>query len=72
MTLEIMKQAYNDGKKNTRIQYASSDLMNQILAQLQTDLGWQMMDYIQTQSGKQPKLWSEYQSASCVVSVYWE
>lgn len=72
MTLEIMKQAYNDGKKNTRIQYASSDLMNQILAQLQTDLGWQMMDYIQTQSGKQPKLWSEYQSASCVVSIYWE
>ena len=72
MTLEIMKQAYNDGKKNIRIQYASSDLMNQILAQLQADLGWQMMDYIQAQSGKTPQLWSEYQSASCVVIVYWE
>ncbi len=59
-------------RKIQEIQYASSDLMNQILAQLQADLGRQMMEYIQAQSGKTPQLWSEYQSASCVVIVYWE
>ena len=58
MTLDIMKQAYNDGKKYTKIQYASND---------------QMMEYMQAQSGQEPKetRW-EYQPASSVLIVYWE
>ena len=73
MTLDIMKQAYNDGKKYTKIQYASNDLMNQIMEQLKGDLSQQMMEYMQAQSGQEPKemRW-EYQPASSVLIVYWE
>lgn len=73
MTLDIMKQAYNDGKKYIKIQYASNDLMNQIMEQLKGDLSQQMMEYMQAQSGQEPKetRW-EYQPASSVLIVYWE
>ena len=73
MTLDIMKQAYNDGKKYTKIQYASNDLMNQIMEQLKGDLSQQMMEYMKAQSGQEPKetRW-EYQPASSVLIVYWE
>lgn len=73
MTLEIMKQAYNDGKKYTKIQYASNDLMNQIMEQLKGDLSQQMMEYMKAQSGQNPKetRW-EYQQASSVLIIYWE
>ena len=73
MTLDIMNQAYNDGKKYIKIQYASNDLMNQIMEQLKGDLSQQMMEYMQAQSGQEPKetRW-EYPPASSVLIVYWE
>lgn len=73
VTLDIMKTAYKQGKKYTKIQYASNDLMNQIMAQLDNNLSQQMMDYIQTQGGQIPTgmRW-EYQNASNVLIIYWE
>ena len=73
MSMDIMKQDYDAGKKYTKIQYASSDLMNQIMAQLQGDMGQQLIDYRATQSGTEAKSLSwEYQPASNVLIVYWE
>lgn len=73
VTLDIMKTDYNEGKKYTKVQYASNDLMNQIMAQLNDSLAQQMMEYIQAQSGQTPnQMRWEYQNASNVLIIYWE
>ena len=69
--LEIMKKDIDEGEDRTDIQFATQEVFNQLMPQLETVIQ-EALQYEQSVKGNQGSVNYQYNENTCRISVFWK